>query len=196
MLVCAFPCATLHTRPRVQRAPGLPCALCALRGSETDAKLGRIAPRERGRLTHYSVFERSMPSDLIRGWIPVRVKKTRQNNNRVPAWSIYSAVDLRTASTQKKSENQLVGVAGFEPATPASRTHQPTPHPSQYQRLNPTHCDCTNAENSHFPGPACRLRAEAGYSIRRSRTTRPERVAQRSKLATAFQSPADRGDRR
>ena len=27
----------------------------------------------------HSVFERSMPSDLIRGWIPVRVKKTRQN---------------------------------------------------------------------------------------------------------------------
>jgi hypothetical protein len=23
----------------------------------------------------------SMPWDLIRGWIPVRVKKTRQNNN-------------------------------------------------------------------------------------------------------------------
>jgi hypothetical protein len=27
----------------------------------------------------YSVFERSMPSDLIRGWKPVRVKKTRHN---------------------------------------------------------------------------------------------------------------------
>ena len=28
MLVCAFLCATWHTRPRVQRAPGIPCALC------------------------------------------------------------------------------------------------------------------------------------------------------------------------
>ena len=28
-----------------------------------------------------SVFERSMPSDLIRGWVPVRVKKTRRNKN-------------------------------------------------------------------------------------------------------------------
>jgi hypothetical protein len=28
---------------------------------------------------HQSVFERSMPSDLIRGWKPVRVKKTHQN---------------------------------------------------------------------------------------------------------------------
>src|SRR5216683_7718834 len=36
----------LHTRPRVQRAPGLPCALCALRGWKTTQKLGRIAPRE------------------------------------------------------------------------------------------------------------------------------------------------------
>jgi hypothetical protein len=25
-----------------------------------------------------------MPSDLIRGWVPVRVKKTRQNKNFLP----------------------------------------------------------------------------------------------------------------
>src|ERR1700742_370705 len=31
MLVCAFFCASMHTRPRVQRAPGLPCALLILR---------------------------------------------------------------------------------------------------------------------------------------------------------------------
>ncbi|MDE2601951.1 MAG: hypothetical protein KGL62_06220, partial [Bradyrhizobium sp.] len=31
-----------------------------------------------------SVFERSMPSDLIRGWIRVRVKKTHQNKNPEP----------------------------------------------------------------------------------------------------------------
>src|SRR5437667_8345837 len=31
-----------------------------------------------------SVFQRSMPSDLIRGWTPVRVKKTRQNRNPEP----------------------------------------------------------------------------------------------------------------
>ncbi|MDE5453263.1 diguanylate cyclase [Bradyrhizobium sp. CSA112] len=34
----------------------------------------------------YSVFERSMPSDLIRGWLPVRVKKTRQTRGR-PCYS-------------------------------------------------------------------------------------------------------------
>jgi hypothetical protein len=32
-----------------------------------------------------SVFERSMPSDLIRGWRPIRVKKTRQNKRLVRA---------------------------------------------------------------------------------------------------------------
>jgi hypothetical protein len=31
--------------------------------------------------TALSVFERGMPSDVIRGWIPVRVKKTRQKKN-------------------------------------------------------------------------------------------------------------------
>jgi hypothetical protein len=45
---CAFFCACLHTRPRVQRAPGFPCALFFQRAA-IDAKLGRIAPRECGR---------------------------------------------------------------------------------------------------------------------------------------------------
>ena len=43
---------------------------------------------------------------------------------------------------------------------PASRTHQPAPYPSQYQRLNPTPGDGTNPENDRFRGPACRLRAK------------------------------------
>ena len=46
---CAFFCAVLHTRPRVQRAPGFPCALLFLSRAAIDAKLGRIAPRECGR---------------------------------------------------------------------------------------------------------------------------------------------------
>ena len=36
----------LHTRPRVQRAPGFPCALF-FRGREKNASLGRIPPRDR-----------------------------------------------------------------------------------------------------------------------------------------------------
>src|SRR3954465_10809864 len=43
---CAHFLCTLHTRPQVQRAPGLPCALCLTGGKEFQAKLGRIAPRE------------------------------------------------------------------------------------------------------------------------------------------------------
>ena len=47
MLVCAFLCAHLHTRPRVQQAPGIPCSLCCWR-DKVHANLGRIVPRERG----------------------------------------------------------------------------------------------------------------------------------------------------
>src|SRR5882724_9482884 len=44
---CAHFLVPLHTRPRVQRAPGLPCALL---GRELRSSLGRIAPRDRGRI--------------------------------------------------------------------------------------------------------------------------------------------------
>jgi len=44
---CAFSCCLLHARPRVQRAPGLPCALFRWR-AEVQANLGHIVPRECG----------------------------------------------------------------------------------------------------------------------------------------------------
>ncbi len=47
MLVCAFLCATLHTRPRVQRAPGIPCSLCLER--ESVSNLGQSC-REKAKL--------------------------------------------------------------------------------------------------------------------------------------------------
>jgi hypothetical protein len=37
----------LHTGPRVQRAPGLPCALCFREGEKLMANLGRNASRDR-----------------------------------------------------------------------------------------------------------------------------------------------------
>jgi hypothetical protein len=43
MLVCVFPSALLHTRPWVQQAPGIPCAL-SFRANEF-AKLGHRAAR-------------------------------------------------------------------------------------------------------------------------------------------------------
>ena len=44
--------AILRTRPRVQRAPGLPCALFLEGVWSSKAKLGRIASRERGLMAH------------------------------------------------------------------------------------------------------------------------------------------------
>jgi hypothetical protein len=41
VLLCA-----MHTGPRVQRAPGLPCALY-FEGANEDENLGRNAPRDR-----------------------------------------------------------------------------------------------------------------------------------------------------
>jgi hypothetical protein len=52
MLMCAFFDAHLHMRPRVQRAPGLPCALC-LRREQTNLKTsGKLMSRERRRTSH------------------------------------------------------------------------------------------------------------------------------------------------
>ena len=42
-----FCCALLHTRPRVQRAPGIPCSLVS-RGAIFVQNFGRSAPRECG----------------------------------------------------------------------------------------------------------------------------------------------------
>jgi hypothetical protein len=45
MLVCVFVCAFLHMRPRVQRAPGLPCVPLVFWG-ERHANLGQTMSRE------------------------------------------------------------------------------------------------------------------------------------------------------
>jgi hypothetical protein len=46
---CACSCARLHTRPRVQRASGIPCSL-PLEG-QRHANLGQVLPRERERVS-------------------------------------------------------------------------------------------------------------------------------------------------
>ena len=40
MVVCIFCYAQRHTKPRVRRAPGLPCALRLERATKEDANLG------------------------------------------------------------------------------------------------------------------------------------------------------------
>src|ERR1700716_1883917 len=46
MLMCSLFLCNTHMRPRVRRAPGLPCALSFLEG-KAGANLGQIVPRER-----------------------------------------------------------------------------------------------------------------------------------------------------
>jgi hypothetical protein len=53
---CAHLCASLHTRPRVQQAPGVPCAL---NWAKNCQRLGRMARRERGGTFGYRHCERS-----------------------------------------------------------------------------------------------------------------------------------------
>jgi hypothetical protein len=52
-------------------------------------------------------------------------------------------------------------VAGFEPATPASRTQQSSPHSEQLQRLDETRKDGTEHENVLDLGPSCKLRSNS-----------------------------------
>jgi hypothetical protein len=67
----------------------------------------------------------------------------------------------------EKPNDYLVGVAGFEPATPASRTHQPDHHSPHYQRLSTTQHDPRLSKNRVSSAPACRLRAKADQGCRR-----------------------------
>src|SRR5713226_6943469 len=60
MLVCAYCCAFWHTRPRVQSAPGFPCALCFEGEDKEFASLGRNrAARSR---SHGGVVSRALRS--------------------------------------------------------------------------------------------------------------------------------------
>ena len=56
-----IPCASMHTRPRVQRAPGLPCALC-LKRARTICKTSGKACRENDE----SYLSSSPPSAQLR----------------------------------------------------------------------------------------------------------------------------------
>ena len=60
LLVCVLS-LQLHTRPRVQRAPGIPHAL---HGREINANLGRIARRGRGRVFESTSALRSLWSEV------------------------------------------------------------------------------------------------------------------------------------
>jgi hypothetical protein len=54
----------LHTRPRVQRAPGFPCALCLFARVKGYANLGHLMPREWGPVPHLSIVDKILYDDV------------------------------------------------------------------------------------------------------------------------------------
>jgi hypothetical protein len=74
----------------------------------------------------------------------------------------------------KTPENDLVGVAGFEPATPASRTQQTPPNAQQLQRLNETLDDGTGRENLNDLGPSCKSRSNSADTSEEFDDTAPD----------------------
>jgi hypothetical protein len=59
----------------------------------------------------------------------------------------------------------LVGVVGFEPTTPASRTYRPAPYSSQFQILSTTADDWAGALFTPFEPLAFKLRARAAEAV-------------------------------
>jgi len=85
-------------------------------------------------------------------------------------WVVKSMVDSGTASDQnEKSNENMVGVVGFEPTTPASRTYRPDHHLPHFQPLSTTRHHPRLPENRVSSTPACRLRAKVDQGCRRPR---------------------------
>src|SRR6202042_307081 len=75
MLVCAFLCASMHTRPRVQRAPGLPCALLFL-GARTRLQTPGTCCRENAK-SHLFVVPASSRDPYSACGLILRLTTTR-----------------------------------------------------------------------------------------------------------------------
>ena len=105
-----------HTRPRVQRAPGLPCALCIRGGSEVDTNLGRSAPREcgcmLGTVKPSLRAKRSNPYPPLRsigGLLRFARNDVRKGGGASCAWvtlgaAVALAVQVRKQEHQRKRE--------------------------------------------------------------------------------------------
>jgi hypothetical protein len=109
MLVCVLLCASWHARPRVQRAPGLPCALLFL-GANEFAKLGRSVSRGGGgvfschhprrRMIQYS--EEPVIEPRTRG-----VLDTPPSRSMTAVGGASSSTSLRGALATKQSSSSL-----------------------------------------------------------------------------------------
>jgi len=75
-------------------------------GNGVRPKCYRLAADIRCR---WSVFKRSMPSDLIRGWRSVRVKKTRQLKNLEPRFDSIETEKALGVIQQVKVRQQMHG---------------------------------------------------------------------------------------
>ena len=100
-------------------APGIPCALFSKEDARRTAKPGRFAPRGRERMSGLWKPRKAKirASSLPRDDGPGGAGSGRRGG------SLALQVSGKAGKTPENvSENVLVGVAGFEPATPASRT--------------------------------------------------------------------------
>ena len=81
---CAPILCTLHTRPRVQRASGIPCALC-MRAGSFQANLGRNAPRDRDVcVTHSIVSPPLIARTQYSSDANDKIEKPRRTGSRLP----------------------------------------------------------------------------------------------------------------
>jgi len=120
MLVCVFPLCLLHARPRVQRAPGFPCALLLFEGVHIDAKLGRIAPRECGRTsTRCMTIELEIHTHVISGKRLVR-RSSQRRRKRDPSIGIHGVDGFREGLNPSYELQGFGGSLGWNAALPVA----------------------------------------------------------------------------
>ena len=116
--ICVLPC-------RYCRAQASWASLVGKTGVQAGVQAGVdviATPRARCvRMMLKSVFQRSMPSDLIRGWIPVRVKKTRQNKRLELRSDSIGTEKALEHDPEKHAPHLLRGGNRFSLATNAER---------------------------------------------------------------------------
>jgi hypothetical protein len=103
----------LHTRPRVQRAPGLPCALLSSRAARLTANLGQacrekanVYPRVIASAAKQSIFPTS-PYGLLRGAChPAALRADRVARNDGEKAGVPWASDLSAVARRAKADTR------------------------------------------------------------------------------------------
>jgi len=162
MLVCIFVLRKSHARPRVQQAPGLPCALYFDEGPNEDAKLGRqraarmphhiqlSSPRRRGSSIPETVMIEPMGCSLldprlrgddggarIANFPSLRAKRNNSSstNGGMVATLRYPGATETQLTSPAASVFHAAPPAGGLPSSPASRHPSgPSPRPRPRDR--------------------------------------------------------------